>query len=164
MTQKSSFDTADPITARYYLLTTSLENYIRTQERQFSEQGLKSKHGQKAEAIKAGDYFLYYLTGLKVFAGSVCIMSSVYRESTRIWRSTTDETDMYEHRFRIEPDIVLKNEPFVPIVPVVPDLEFLKKWPPRNYYLGFQGQIREIPKRDFRTIRNQLLEKMQVAV
>ena len=163
MTPKSSFETSDQITARYYLLTTSPENYIRTQERQFSEQGLKSKHGRKAEAIQPGDYFLYYLTRLKVFAGSVCITSSVYRESTRIWRSTTDEADMYEHRFRIEPDIVLKSE-FVPIVPVVPDLKFLKKWPPRNFYLGFQGQIREIPEGDFWHIRNLLLEKIQVAV
>ena len=71
---------------------------------------------------------------------------------------------MYEHRFRIEPDIVLKNEPFVPIAPAVPDLEFLKKWPPRNYYLGFQGQIREIPEGDFWYVRNLLLEKIQVAV
>lgn len=148
--------------SRHYVLTTSPENYVVSQTLNFSMQGLKNKHGKKAALVKPGDTFIYYLIGLKVFAGIVTVNSNVFTDDSPVWISLTDETDRYCHRFHTEPDVVLKQAPWLEVSSIVSHLQFVRKWPAKHYHLAFQGQIREVPRADYLLIRDELAEMQAI--
>jgi len=48
-------------------------------------QGIKPRHRKKADRMKPGDKIVYYLTGLKAFAGTSTITSAAFESHDRIW-------------------------------------------------------------------------------
>ena len=65
---------------RFWIIVGSIDNFRTTAELGFTVQGMKSRHRKKAERMGPGDKIVYYLTGLKAFAGVATIDVAVLRE------------------------------------------------------------------------------------
>jgi predicted RNA-binding protein len=140
---------------QYWVIVGSPENLAKTREIGFTIQGIKSRHRKKAEQMRPGDKFVYYITGEKAFAGIVTV-TSPYRESHgRIWASGDPKkaAEDYPYRLDIKPDLVLEEANFVDAEPIARQMEYAKKWPAANWTLAFQGNVHFIPEGDYEIIR-----------
>jgi len=139
----------------YWIIVGSPENFRRTAERGFTVQGIKSRHRKKAERMAPGDKIVYYVTGLKAFAGVATISSPCFESHERIWESGDPKKAAEDYPFRVEitPDAILAEEDFVPAEGVARRMEYASKWPADNWTLAFQGNVHEIGESDYRLIR-----------
>jgi hypothetical protein len=140
---------------RYWIIVGSIDNFRKTAELGFTVQGLKSRHRKKAERMAPGDKLVWYVTGLKAFAGTATIASPFFESHERIWQSIDPKkaAEDYPYRVQIEPDVVLPEAEFVPAEGVARQMTYVAKWPTENWTLAFQGNVHEIGEADFRLIR-----------
>jgi hypothetical protein len=148
----------------YWIIVGSPENFQRTIEQGFSVQGMKSRHRKKAERMGLGDKMVYYVTGLKAFAGIVTIESPYFESHDRIWASGDPKkaAEDYPFRVRISPDMILPDDAFVPAEGVARRMTYAAKWPAANWTLAFQGNVHEIGEADYRLIRDEILARLPV--
>ncbi|HEX2171993.1 MAG TPA: EVE domain-containing protein, partial [Dehalococcoidia bacterium] len=128
-----------------------LDNFRASRDRDFTLQGIKSRHRKKAEKMRPGDRILYYITGLQVFGGTATIVGTYFEDHEPIWRSKKDHED-YPFRVPIRPDVILDEASFVPSESFVGRLEYLKKWPVEHWRLAFQGNVHVLPPADFEIV------------
>lgn len=147
-----------------WIITGSPENFQATKNTGFTVQGLKSRHIRKAEQIKPGDRITWYITGLKALSGTATVTSEYFEDHTPIWSSTNKNRadEDYPYRFNIKPDIILDEKDFIDAEPVARQLRYVQKWPPKNWTLAFQGNIRPVDDDDFAIIEGALREAAQV--
>lgn len=140
---------------KYWIVVSSVDNWQRTVDRGFTIQGLKPRHRKKAEQMRPGDKIIYYVTGLKAFAGIATITSPYFESDEPIWVSgnTRPEGEAYPFRVRIEPDLALAREDFVPAEGLARRMMYASKWPTEHWTLAFQGNVHLIPEEDYRLIR-----------
>jgi predicted RNA-binding protein len=145
----------NPANARHWIVVSSVDNWRRTGERGFTIQGLKSRHRKKAEQMQPGDKIVYYVTGRKAFAGIATITSPYFEDSEPIWVSGNAKKagEEYPFRVRIEPDLALADEAFVPAEGIARQMVYASKWPAEHWTLAFQGNVHLIPEDDYRLIR-----------
>lgn len=146
----------DKKSQNFWVVVGSYENYLITQERGFTIQGLKSRQRKKAYLIKPDDKMLFYLTGRMDLASVVTVKSEVFEDDSFIWPCSSRADEMYPWRFTIEPDLVVDEEKFVNARDIHGELEYLKKWPEKNWTLGFQGNVHQWPEHDYQLVRNLL--------
>ena len=148
-------ETASPT---YWIIVGSPENFARTRGLDFTMQGIKSRHRKKADRMKPGDKIIYYLTGLKAFAGISTITSPSFESHDRIWSSgdPKKETEDYPFRVNTEPDLVLTEGAFAAAEPIARQMTYVAKWPAANWTLAFQGNVHEIGADDYHLIRDTL--------
>ena len=139
----------------YWIIVGSLDNFRCSAERDFTIQGIKSRHRKKAERMHPGDKIVYYITGLKVFAGVATIESDYFESHERIWESGDPKkaAEDYPFRVRISPDAILPEDEFVPAEGIARQMRYASKWPEANWTLAFQGNVHEIGEDDYRLIR-----------
>ncbi len=149
----------------YWIIVGSPENFRRTAELGFTIQGIKSRHRKKAERMKPGDKIIYYVTGLKAFAGIATITSPYFESHERIWQSGDPKkaAEDYPYRVKIEPDIVLTEDSAVPAEGIARQMAYVSKWPAENWMLAFQGNVHEIGESDYQLIREALEARVPVA-
>ena len=142
-------------TTRYWIVVSSVDNWHRTKERDFTIQGLKSRHRKKAEQMRPGDKIVYYCTGVKAFAGISTITSEYFESDEKIWESGNRKRvgEDYPFRVNIEPDLALDDDTFVSAEPLARQMEYAKKWPAEHWTLAFQGNVHLIPQGDYDLIR-----------
>ena len=142
-------------TPAYWIVVGSPENFRRTAEHGFTVQGIKSRHRKKAERMGPGDKIVYYLTGLKAFAGIATIASPFFESHERIWASGDPKkaAEDYPYRVRIAPDLILPEVEFVAAEAVARRMTYVAKWPEANWTLAFQGNVHEIGETDYLLIR-----------
>ncbi len=145
----------------YWIVVGSPENYTRSRELGYSQQGIKSRHRKKAERMRPGDKLVYYLTGIKAFGGVSTITSEFYESHVRIWASGDPKKAEEDYPFRVktEPDVVLSVEDAVPAEPIARQMTYVQKWPAANWTLAFQGNVHVIDKSDFELIRDAIAAK-----
>ncbi|MCU1677112.1 MAG: hypothetical protein JWM93_1870 [Frankiales bacterium] len=123
-----------------WVIVTGYDNFGRTAERGFTVQGVKSRQRRKAEVFAPGDTALYYVTGVKAFAGAVTITSECWEEHELIWTSKPGED--YPWRFQISPQVVLTDEAdWIPAVSLIDQIAYCQKWPREHWTLAFQGNV-----------------------
>ena len=135
----------------YWLIVTSPENIAITRSLGFAMQGIKSRHRKKAERMQPGDRMVLYATGRQAFAFTATITSPYWEEHTPVWDGRKKGED-YPFRVRIEPVVVLPEERYVPVVGLLGELEFPRKWPAEHWHLAFQGNVHVISPADFERI------------
>lgn len=136
--------------AQAWLVVTSAENFETTRAMGFTVQGVKSRHGKKAQTIASGDVLVYYITGLQVFAATAQVTSPCYQDETPLWQcKTRPSLEVYPWRVKIQPQTVLPVEAALPVGHVYRQLTYLKKWPEAHWRLGFQGNLHLWPMADF---------------
>jgi predicted RNA-binding protein len=140
--------------SNYWIIVGSPDNYAKTRELGFTIQGLKSRHRKKAERMKPGDKLIYYVTGLKQFAGISTVTSEYFESHEPIWRSKDPgkAAEDYPHRVRIEPETILPEGKYVDAEPLARQMVYASKWPTANWTLAFQGNVHEIGIEDFALI------------
>lgn len=137
-----------------WIITGSIDNFRATRKHGFTVQGLKSRHRKKAEQMRPGDRITWYVTGIKAFAGTATVTSEYFEDDTPIWASTNKKRaeEVYPYRFKIRPDVILDEDAFIEAEPVARQLRHVSKWPPENWTLAFQGNIRPVDDDDFAII------------
>lgn len=140
----------------YWMIVTSPDNFARTAELGFTLQGVKQRHRKKAEAMKPGDRLLYYLTGVQSFGGTATVTGTFSEDRSPIWQSKPGED--YPWRIPIEADVLPDARCWIKAVALLPELEFVKKWPAQHWHLAFQGNVHVLPEEDFVTIEEALRE------
>jgi predicted RNA-binding protein len=145
-------------TPNYWIIVSSLDNWRTTAEHGFTVQGMKSRHRKKAERMKPGDRIIYYVTGIKSFAGIATIESGYFESHERIWESGDPKkaAEDYPFRVRISPDLILDEASFVPAEGIARRMEHARKWPEKNWTLAFQGNVHEVGEADYRLIRGEI--------
>ena len=146
----------------YWIIVSSLDNWRKTAEQGFTVQGIKSRHRKKAERMRPGDKIIYYVTGIKAFAGIATIESDYFESHERIWESGDPKKAAEDYPFRVEisPDLVLDEASFVPAEGVARRMEYAKKWPEKNWTLAFQGNVHQIGDADYRLIRGEIAARL----
>lgn len=147
-----------------WIIVGSPENFAATRAHGFTVQGIKSRHRKKAEVMQPGDRIIWYITGLKAFAGMAEITSTFFEDHTPIWKSKDPKkaAEDYPYRVNIRPTVVLDDTDFVPAEPIARQMTYVSKWPADNWTLAFQGNIHRIDDADFDLIAQSLRERAAV--
>jgi hypothetical protein len=142
----------------YWIIVGSPDNFDRTRELGCTVQGIKSRHRKKAERMAPGDKVIYYVTGLKAFAGIATITSEYFESHDRIWSSgdPKKEAEDYPFRINIDPDVILDPDEYVSAEPIARKMKYASKWPEANWTLAFQGNVHVIESDDYELIRQAL--------
>ncbi len=145
----------------YWIIVGSPDNFRWTAELGFTIQGMKSRHRKKVERMAPGDKIVYYLTGLKAFAGVATVDAPYFEAHDRIWASGDPKkaAEDYPFRVRVSPDLILGVDDGVPAEGVARRMAYVAKWPAANWTLAFQGNVHEIGEDDYRLIRAALEER-----
>jgi hypothetical protein len=145
----------------YWIIVGSPDNFARTREHGFTVQGIKSRHRKKAERMKPGDKIVWYLTGVKAFGGVATITSQYFESHERIWQSgdPKKEAEDYPFRVQIAPEIVLEEAEWVQAEPIARAMDYVSKWPAKNWTLAFQGNVHSIGAGDYERIRAAIADK-----
>jgi hypothetical protein len=138
-----------------WIIVSSVDNFHRTRDLEFTIQGIKSRHRKKAEQMGPGDRIIYYCTGVKAFAGIATITSAYFESDEKIWESgnTKRAGEDYPFRVQITPDLILDDAEFVSAEPLARQMEYAKKWPAEHWTLAFQGNVHLVPEGDYELIR-----------
>ena len=144
----------------YWMLVSSPENFERARSMDFSVLGMKRRHIRKAERVKPGDRVVYYTVGQQAFAGTFTVTSPYFESHEPLFQSKKDGED-YPYRFEVHPDVVLPAGHFVPAVTLLPELEFVKKWPAEHWHLAFQGNVHTLSPEDFATIEREIRDQSE---
>jgi hypothetical protein len=140
------------MSATYWLLVGTPENYAKTAALGWSLAGVKSRHRKKAERMRPGDKIIFYLTRVKAFGSIVTITSTYTEDATPIWQSEKPG-ELYPFRVRTEPDIILSVDEALPAEGIVASLEYTKRWPAEHWTLAFQGNVHILNDHDYRHLR-----------
>lgn len=145
----------------FWIIVGSPDNFNVTREHGFTIQGIKSRHRKKAEQMKPGDKFIYYLTGLKAFGGVATVQSEYFEDHTPIWKSTNAKRGAEDYPFRVEikPDLLLTEGDYLEAEEVVLSMSHVQKWPAKNWTLAFQGNVHKIGEADYNIVRSAIEEK-----
>lgn len=148
----------------YWIIVGSPENFAVTREHGFTIQGIKSRHRKKAEQMRPGDKFVYYVTGFKGFGATATVTSEYVEDHTVIWKSGNKkkQDEDYPYRVGIEPDIVLPAGELVPAEPLARVMAYAQKWPAENWTLAFQGNVHKIDQGDYELISTALADAAAV--
>src|SRR3990167_1712038 len=138
----------------YWLLVTNPANFEIMKAKNIA--AMKAKRKSYADRVKRGDKVVFYLTKIGKFGGVAEFTSTVREDKTKIF---TEEklTETHPWRFKIKPEVMLPKEKSIPAETLKDKLVYLKKWPPKYWKLGFQGNVHEIPKDDYGTLKVAML-------
>lgn len=146
----------------YWMLVSSPENFERARLLGFPTLAMKRRHIRKAERVQPGDRVVYYATGQMAFTGTFTVTSPFFESHEQLFQSKKDGED-YPYRFHVQPDHVLAASDFVAAATVLPDLQFVKKWPAANWHLAFQGNVHTLSEADFATIESAIASSTQTS-
>lgn len=138
---------------KYWLLVTHPKNFELMQAKNIA--AIKAKRKSFAEQVVVGDKVVFYLTKIGKFGGVAEFKSKTREEKTKIFEEEKPG-EVHPWRFDVKFEVKLDENDYVPSEEFKNELEYLKKWPARYWKLGFQGNVHEIPKEDYETLRKAL--------
>ena len=138
----------------FWMITCNELNYQITKEQGFVCQGLKGQYRRKVQRVEIGDRLLYYVTGIRCFTATAPLISSYREEETIIWQNE-GKAD-WPYRIDIEPEVVLDEDQYINAGLLAHRLDYVRRWPPENWYMAFQGNLHLLPKNDFFLIEEEM--------
>lgn len=148
-----------------WMLVSGADNFEVSRSMGFSIAGMKERHRKKAERVQPGDQVLFYLTGIQKFGGTATVTDTYYEDrGNRIWESKKTGEYPYPWRFPIKPNVVLAPAQFVAAEDLLPDLDWVKKWPANHWQLAFQGNVHVLSDKDFGTIAAAIRDASRIKV
>ncbi|HLG71303.1 MAG TPA: EVE domain-containing protein [Chloroflexota bacterium] len=147
------------------MLVSGADNFEVSRAMGFTVAGMKERHRRKAERVQIGDRVLFYLTGIQRFGGTATVTDTYYEDrGNRIWESKKRGEYPYPWRFSIRPDVILTPDQFVSAESLLPELEWVKKWPASHWQLAFQGNVHVLSDQDFGVIEDAIKTASQSGV
>lgn len=136
-----------------WLLVTHPDNFKLMKAKNIA--AMKEKRKNFAERVEVGDKVVFYLTKIGKFGGVGEFTSKTREDSSKIF---TEEKPGETHpwRFDVEFEVKLDEKGYAPSENFKDKLKYLKKWPVKYWKLGFQGNVHEIPREDYETLRKGL--------
>ena len=138
----------------FWMIICNEANFRITKDLGFTVQGLKAEHRRKMQRIAGGDRILFYISGARRFPATVTATSSYFEDATPIWAKEGDAD--WPYRIRIKPDVVLDDSQYINANLLAPRLDYIKRWPPEDWYMAFQGNLHLLPKNDFIIIEGEM--------
>ena len=145
----------------YWIAVSGEANFEKTEQLGFQVQGFKTRQRRKAERMAEGDKLVWYVTKEMVFAGYATITGPCFEDHEPIWEGKKSEED-YPWRVPIRKELVLDRDAWIDVEGIARQMAYVSKWPAEHWRLAFQGNLHEIPEKDFERIR-QALEQASVA-
>ena len=140
--------------SNFWMIANNERNFRITQERGFNLLGLKSQHRRKVQRISQGDRILLYVTHIRRFVATATATSDYFESEDTIWEREGKAN--FPYRVQVNPDFVLRDEQFMDANQIAPRLEYVKRWPPEDWHLAFQGNLHLLPKSDFILIEEEM--------
>lgn len=138
----------------FWMIVSNPDNFQITKELGFTKQGLKSQHRRKIQRIESGDRILFYVSGARRFTATATATSSYSEEDTRVWRK--EGAADWPFLIQIKPEVILEEHQYINANLLAPRLDYVKRWPPENWYMAFQGNLHLLPKNDFLLIEDEM--------
>ena len=144
-----------PAPRNYWMMVLPLDNWRITRAHGFTVQGFSNVHKKKVERMELGDRLMFYLGDARKFGSTASISGKYFEERAALWRPETPN-ELYPHRVRIVPQMVLEEPELIDAFQLAPRLEYVRKWPPEDWPLALLGQLHLIPKKDFLLIEEEM--------
>ena len=138
----------------FWMIICNPNNFRITQELGFTKQGLKSQHRRKIERIENGDRVLFYVSFDRRFTATATATSSYYEDEEPVWEK--EGRAEWPYQFKIKPEVILDEHQYIDANLLAPRLDYVKRWPPENWYMAFQGNLHLLPKNDFLLIEEEM--------
>ena len=138
----------------FWMIVSNPGNFQITQGLGFTTQGLKSQHRRKIQRIESGDRILFYVSEARRFTATATATSSYFEEDTSVWEK--EGRADWPYRIKIKPEVILDEHQFIDANLLAPRLDYVKRWPPENWYMAFQGNLHLLPKSDFLLIEEEM--------
>ena len=97
--------------------------------------------------MSSGDRVLFYVSAIRRFAATATVASSYFPEEPPVWEREGGAS--WPYRVKISPEVVLDDAQCIDANLLAPRLEYVKRWPPENWHMAFQGNLHLLPKSDF---------------
>ena len=143
----------------FWMITCNEENFRITRGLQFVSQGLKSQHRRKVQRVEVGDRVLFYVTGIRRFTATATVTASYEDDNQSPWQK--EGNTGWPYRIGIKPEFVLDESQYMQAGLLAHRLDYVRRWPPENWYLAFQGNLHLLPKNDFFIIEEEM-KKMKL--
>ena len=138
----------------FWMVVCNRENFEITRGLNFTVQGLKAEHRRKVQRVEAGDRLLYYVSGIRRFAATATLTSTYREEDSVVWKNEGSVNWLY--RIDIKPEVVLDEDEYIQAGLLAHRLDYIRRWPPENWYMAFQGNLHLLPKNDFFLIEEEM--------
>ncbi|HEU0022533.1 MAG TPA: EVE domain-containing protein [Dehalococcoidia bacterium] len=138
----------------FWMVVCNEDNYKITKNLDFTVQGLKSEYRRKVQRVEPGDRLLYYVTGIRCFTATATLTSTYREDPTPVWQDEGSASWLY--RIDIQPGVVLEEVQFIQAGLLAHRLDYIRRWPPENWYMAFQGNLHLLPKNDFFIIEEEM--------
>ena len=138
----------------FWMVVCNQDNFNITKNLDFTTQGLKSEYRRKVQRVEPGDRLLYYVTGIRCFTATATLTSTYREEQTIVWQNEGSATWLY--RIDIKSDVVLEEPQYIQAGLLAHRLDYIRRWPPENWYMAFQGNLHLLPKNDFFIIEEEM--------
>ena len=138
----------------FWMIVCNADNFRITQERGFTLQGLKAQHRRKIQRVGVGDRILYFVSQVRRFTATATATSGYFEDDTPIWEKE-GKAD-WPYRVKIKPEVVLEESQYIDANLLAPRLDYVRRWPPENWYMAFQGNLHLLPKCDFLIIEEEM--------
>jgi hypothetical protein len=138
----------------FWMVACNEDNYRITKNLGFTIQGLKTEYRRKVQRVEPGDRLLYYVTGIRCFAATATLTSTYREDPTLVWQNEGSASWLY--RIDIQPGVVLEEPHYIRAGLLAHRLDYVRRWPPENWYMAFQGHLHLLPKNDFFIIEVEL--------
>ncbi len=138
----------------FWMITCNEENFNITRSMNFTLQGLKSEYRRKVQRVEKEDRLLYYVMGIRKFTATATVTASYREEDAGHWKNEGSAT--WPFLIEIEPALVLDEEQYIEAGLLAHRLDYIRRWPPENWYMAFQGNLHLLPKGDFFLIEEEM--------
>ena len=138
----------------FWMIVSNPDNFRITKDLGFTKQGLKSQHRRKIQRIEPGDRVLFYVSGARRFAATATATSTYTENDTRVWQN--EGCAGWPYLIQIKPEVILEDHQYINANLLAPRLDYVKRWPPENWYMAFQGNLHLLPKNDFLLIEDEM--------
>ena len=124
-------------------------------EKDFSVLAMGRQQRRRVQRMEIGDRVLFYVTHRLVFGAIASISGAHFEDKTPLWPGY-EGADPLAWRVKTKPDVVPDDDHVLDARLIAPRMEYVKRWPPEDWPLAFQGLLHLIPKRDFQLIEHEM--------
>ena len=140
----------------FWMINCNRENFDITRNLGFTQQGLKAEYRRKVQRVEPGDRVIYYVTGARVFTATATVTKGYEEVNSNPW--IKEGRTGWPYRIHIKSDVVLPEEQYIDAGLIAYRLEYLRKWPPEDWHMAFQGNLHLLSKGDFFLLETEMLK------
>ena len=138
----------------FWMITCNEENFNITRGLEFTKQGLKSEYRRKVQRVEKDDRLLFYVFGIRKFTATATVTASYKEVESSVWQNEGSAT--WPYLIEIKPELVLDEEQYITAGLLAHRLDYVRRWPPEDWYMAFQGNLHLLPKGDFFLIEEEM--------